>query len=310
MKHCDLQQVFMPAKLIVSTVKTPAAALGFIPAIDSSYVFNEEFLNNVLLFLDKPLNDALYIAGPSGCGKTSAVLQIAARLKWSVEQVTFSNRSEVQDLLGHFSVQDRNVTFNYGPLSRAMLNGSILLLNEIDLVNPGDLALLNDVIEGRPLCILQNGGEIVFPHPFFRVIATANTKGSGDESGFYNGTRILNQAFLDRWRFIECSYPDEKFERILLKNKIPGLNGELINKLLQFALELRRVSTERTESIGSLSAPFSTRVLLRLAGLLAQSSKLNIYAALDLAYASRLSQIEREYVKRLCFDVFGSQERR
>lgn len=310
MEQFDLHKVFMPVKPIIGTIKKPAEARGFIPVIDSSYVFNEEFLNNVLLFLDNPINDALYISGPSGCGKTSAVLQIAARLRWSVEQVTFSNRSEVQDLLGHFSVRDRNVTFHYGPLSRAMLNGSILLLNEIDLVNPGDLALLNDVIEGRPLCILQNGGEIVFPHPFFRVIATANTKGSGDDSGFYNGTRILNQAFLDRWRFIECSYPEEKIERLLLKNKIPSLKSDLIDKLLQLTLELRRVSTERTESIGSLSAPFSTRVLLRLAGLLAQSSKLNIYAALDLAYASRLSQIEREYVKRLCFDVFGSQERR
>ena len=308
MEQFDLHKAFMPAKPIVGTIKKPAAALGFIPAIDSSYVFNEEFLNNVLLFLDNPLNDALYISGPSGCGKTSAVLQIAARLRWSVEQVTFSNRSEVQDLLGHFSVRDRNVTFHYGPLSRAMLNGSILLLNEIDLVNPGDLALLNDVIEGRPLCILQNGGEIVFPHPFFRVIATANTKGTGDDSGFYNGTRILNQAFLDRWRFIECSYPEEKFERLLLKNKIPSLKSDLIDKLLQLTLELRRVSTESSDSITSLSAPFSTRVLLRVAGLLAQSSKLSIYTALDLAYASRLSKIEREYVKRLCFDVFGSKE--
>ena len=308
MEHIDLLQAFLPVKPIIKTIKSPASGLGFIPAIDSSYIFNEEFLNNVLLFLDSPLNDALYIAGPSGCGKTSAILQIAARLKWPVEQVTFSNRSEIQDLLGHFSVQDRNVTFHYGPLSRAMLNGSILLLNEIDLVNPGDLALLNDVIEGRPLCILQNGGEIVFPHPLFRVIATANTKGAGDESGFYNGTRILNQAFLDRWRFIECRYPDEKFERCLIKNKVPALKDDLIDKLLQLTLELRRVSTERSESIGSLSAPFSTRVLLRIVGLLAQSAKVSIYAALDMAYASRLPSVEREYVKRLCFDVLGSKE--
>lgn len=307
MEEIDLHQAFYPAEPLIKMMKIPDGRFGFIPQADPHFIFNEAFLNKILLFLENPLNDALFITGPSGCGKTSMILQIAARLKWSVEQVTFSSRSEVQDLLGHFSVAAGNVSFCYGPLSRAMLNGSILLLNEIDLVNPGDLALLNDVIEGRPLCILQNGGEIVFPHRFFRVIATANTKGTGDESGFYTGTRILNQAFLDRWRFIGCDYPDLSFERRLLKNKAPSLTDEFIDKLLQLTEELRRVSSECADSLGTLSAPFSTRVLLRVVGLLTQSSGISVYDALEWAFAARLPKIEREYVKRLCFDVFGSK---
>ncbi len=46
--------------------------------------------------------------------------------------------------------------FVYGALATAMREGHVLLINEIDLMNPAELSGLNDVLEGRPLVISAN----------------------------------------------------------------------------------------------------------------------------------------------------------
>lgn len=282
---------------------------GHIPPIDEKYVFELGSLEEVLLFLAHPFKDCLYISGPAGCGKTSLILQIAARLGWGVEQITLSNKSESLDLIGHQTLRQGELVYEYGPLTKAMIYGEILILNEIDLVAPGDLAALNDVLEGKPLTIVGNNGEIIYPHKSFRVVATANTKGYGDSEGFYSGARILNQAFLDRFRFMVVDYPQANVEKIMLMHNFANLGEDFCNKLVRFARELRRVLKNSSESgVNQLSAPFSTRILLRIGAIMNLSKPINIQKAVDSCYSLRLPKIEREYVQRLCNDIFGHSE--
>ena len=49
--------------------------------------------------------------------------------------------------------------------SFVMRYGAIILLNEIDLTSPEIAAGLNSVLDGSPLCIAENGGELIVPHP-------------------------------------------------------------------------------------------------------------------------------------------------
>ncbi|MBO0180522.1 AAA family ATPase, partial [Vibrio parahaemolyticus] len=95
------------------------------------------------------------------------------------------------------------------PLAIAMREGHVLLINEVDLVDPAELSGLNDILEGRPLVIAQNGGEIIKPHPMFRVIVTGNSTGSGDPSGLYQGVMMQNLAAMDRYRFSVVPYMAE-----------------------------------------------------------------------------------------------------
>lgn len=223
-------------------VKVPYHApecLSNVPLINHSYVFEPELLTNILMFLDSPGHDSLYLSGPSGCGKTSVVFEIAARLKWPLESITLSQRTEVADLIGRNVLRNGELTYEYGPLAKAMIYGEILLLNEIDLLSPGELSALNDVLEGKTLTVVGNGGEKLYPGEGFRIIATANTKGFGDDTGFYQGARSQNQAFLDRWHFIECNYSSNKQEFAMISAAFPSINQDFVKLLLRWANVIR-----------------------------------------------------------------------
>ena len=57
-----------------------------VPKLDSSYMFQREFVRDIRAWLMEPDGDGLYISGPTGCGKTSGVMQLAARLNWPVSR--------------------------------------------------------------------------------------------------------------------------------------------------------------------------------------------------------------------------------
>lgn len=306
--NISLKQVFNCQKLLLDNVELDLELIPErTPEVNPFYVFELETLNKVLMYLIHPFNDCLYISGPSGCGKTSIVLQIASRLGWAVEQITLSNKCESLDLIGHSTLKNGSLVFEYGALTRAMIHGEILILNEIDTMSPSDLSVLNDVLDGKPLTITQNNGEIIHPHKNFRVIATANSKGYGDETGFYNGVRVLNQAFMDRFRYIDVDYAKPAVEVVALHSACPNIELDMIKKLVTFANNIRQVIKQGIENgLTQISAPFSTRVLLKIGNILNLGIQgLDIHEIIQDCYSKRLPPLEYEYINRLANDVFG-----
>ncbi len=189
----------------------------FSPTIDSNYEFHDSSRDVVVWFLmDKP--EPLYLYGPTGCGKSSLVRQLAARLNFPVFEITGHERLEISDLIGHLTVKNGNIKFEDGPLTKAMRVGGLFQFNELDLCSPATLAGLNTILDGSPLCIPENGGELIQPAETFRFVATANTNGSSDDTGLYQGTLRQNLAFLDRFMLVESHYPQAKVEETILAN--------------------------------------------------------------------------------------------
>ena len=172
-------------------------ASSYTPKADPNYVFHDSSRDIIVWFLTQ--NEPLYIYGYQGCGKSTCIKQLAARLNYPVFEITGHGRLEFADLVGHLSMENGNMTFQYGPLALAMRYGGICLINEIDLTSPEIAAGLNGILDGSPLCIAENGGELIEPHPMFRFAATANTNGAGDDTGLFQGTQRQNAAFLDRF---------------------------------------------------------------------------------------------------------------
>lgn len=287
----------------------------FIPKISDSYVFRKDFIREVNAFLKDPSGDALYITGPTGSGKTSGITEMAGRLNWPVQQITAHGRMELTDLIGfHALKSDKpgetpSMKFMYGPLSVAMREGHILLINEVDLADPAELAGLNDILEGRPLVIAQNGGEIINPHPMFRVVVTGNSTGSGDSTGLYQGVMMQNLAAMDRYRFINVGYLDAETELKILEKVTPNLPVAIRTGLIGIANKVRTLFVGDADNDGHLSITMSTRTVIRWAKLtLAFRGAPNALGyALDQALLIRASKEEREAIIRISKDIFGEQ---
>ena len=164
----DSGQVFS-GKPSGKQIRGYAKPSAYTPAIDPDYIFHESSRDVAVWFCNP--TEPLYVFGPVGAGKTSLIKQLAARLNYPVFEVTGHGRLEFADLAGHLTVQNGSMAFEYGPLALAMRYGGILLFNEIDLTSPEVAAGLNSVLDGSPLCIAENGGELLTPHPMFRFVA-------------------------------------------------------------------------------------------------------------------------------------------
>ena len=287
-------------------IKGFSAPCSHTPATDPTYLFHDAIRELVVWFMNP--SDPLYVFGPTGSGKTSLIRQVAAKLNYPVFDVTGHNRLEFNDLAGHLSVENGSMRFQYGPLALAMKFGGLFLLNELDLLDPATVTGLNGVLDGAPLCLPENGGELITPHPMFRFIATANTNGAADETGLYEGTLRQNLAFMDRFWLCEISYPHPDAETQLLERLAPSLPADLRRTMVDFANQVRRLfigEGDNQQPGETIEITFSTRTLIRWANLtqrfqpLARLGVQPVSYALDRALGYRASRSTRALLHEL-----------
>lgn len=312
-KDLDAGLVFS-GKASGNTVRGYAAPTVYTPAIDREFIFHDGCRDMVVWFLNP--GEPLYVYGPVGCAKTTSVKQLAARLNYPVFEVTGHGRLEFADLAGHLTVKNGEMAYEYGPLALAMRYGGLFLLNEIDLVSPEVIAGCNGILDGSPLCVAENGGELITPHPMFRFCATANTNGGGDDTGLYQGVQRQNAAFLDRFTLCEMGYPDPQVETSLLVKRFPALPPDLCAKMVSYANEVRGLfmGTVSTDNLSnSIEITFSTRSLLRWGALtlrfqpLARQGIQPVAYALDRALAYRACRETRAMLHELARRVFPQE---
>lgn len=260
-----------PEKLRITGFDTPGPLT---PPRNDRYRFRPSLLSDLLAWhrgiAPGRHHDGLWLTGPMGSGKSSLVVETAARLNLNLVQVNGKRRLEIADLVGHLTVIGGDVLFQDGPLTTALRHGWWLLVNEVDLVDPGELAGLNTVLDGGPLVIPDNGGEVVHPAPGFGLICTANTVGLGDRSGLYAGTRQMNAALLDRFWTVEVDYPEASEEARVIRETVPDLPAEIVGKMVEVANEVRRLFAGGGDEGRQIETTFSTRTLVRWAYLTRQ----------------------------------------
>ena len=156
----------------------------------------------------------VYISGLSGNGKTFMVEQAAAKLNREFIRVQINPETDEDDLIGGFRLINGETVFSKGPVLKAMENGAILLLDEIDRAT-NKIMCLQGILEGKPV-LVKKTGETVTPAPGFNVIATANTKGKGSEDGRFTAASIIDDAFLERFTVAV----DQQFPAVSVEKKI------------------------------------------------------------------------------------------
>lgn len=203
----------------------------------------------------------IFITGLSGNGKTTMVEQICAKLKRECIRVNISIETDEDDLVGGSTLIDGNVTFREGPVITAMRRGAILLLDEIDR-GSNKLMCIQGILEGKAYFNKKNG-EVITPAKGFNIIATANTKGRGNEDGKYIAAQILDEAFLERFPItVEQEYPSAVTERKIIINNMEHfkcLDEEFADKLVSWAEIIRKTYVE-----GAIDEIISTRRLVHI----------------------------------------------
>lgn len=184
-----------------------------------------------------------FITGLSGNGKTLMVEQACAKQRREMIRVNITKETDEDDLLGGFRLIDGQTVFVYGPVIEAMERGAILLLDEVDLGST-NIMCLQPVLEGKGI-FLKKVGRYVKPQPGFSVMATANTKGKGNDDGRFVGTNVLNEAFLDRFPItIEQPYASTATEKKILRKHMEVLgvvDEDFIDKLVQWSGDIRKL---------------------------------------------------------------------
>ena len=183
-----------------------------------------------------------YISGLSGNGKTFMVEQACAKVGKEFIRVQINPETDEDDLLGGFRLINGETVFSKGPVLKAMENGAILLLDEIDRAT-NKIMCLQGILEGKPV-LVKKTGEVVTPAEGFNVIATANTKGKGSEDGRFTAASIIDDAFLERFTIsLDQQFPSLNIEKkIVLKHmaKFDAIDSDFADKLVTWADIIRK----------------------------------------------------------------------
>lgn len=209
-------------------------------AIDPDYWFDPAMLKKLLRWVyGESSRRNLLLIGDAGVGKSSVIVEIAGRLNIPVYQLACSGKTRFQHLVGSRELVGGETKWVDGPLTRAMREGGILLMDEVTRMDTGEQMNLAAVLDARSALTIPDTGEVVRPHPRFRVAATGNSGGFGDESGAYAGEKPSSFAFLDRFQKMRVNPMPTAVEVDLLR-KASGLPDEIIALMSRLATEVRK----------------------------------------------------------------------
>lgn len=260
-----------PAVMHLAQPKLKVEVDNLVPKKDATYVAFG-FHKDLTTILSSKNFYPVFITGLSGNGKTTMVEQVCASLKREAIRVNISIETDEDDLIGGNTLIDGNVVYREGPVLLAMKRGAVLILDECDR-GSNKLMCLQAILEGKPY-FNKKTGETVYPAPGFNIVATANTKGQGSDSGKYMSAQILDDAFLERFAVtIEQEYPSVKVEKKIVMKKmerVEKVDEDFADKLVAWSDIIRKtfkegaiddlISTRRLEHIVNAFAMFGSRM--------------------------------------------------
>lgn len=167
---------------------------------------------------------------------------------------------DVAPILDRVKMTQMRVEFEPGPLLRAITDGELVIIDEVNMLSPEVTSILHGLLDWQKTVCVPGLGPVK-AHPDFRVIGAMNLG--------YSGTKTMNEAFQDRFRSIKVNYLPEKqlvklfmgqgIEKITAKklaDVFAGLTDRVKNgDISESCVSLRaliRAGREYQEGLGSL----------------------------------------------------------
>lgn len=274
-----------------------------VPAIDEAYRFNPDVTLAILAGFTR--NRRVMVQGLHGTGKSTHIEQVAARLNWPCMRVNLDGHISRLDLVGRDAIVLRDgvqiTAFQEGIVPWSLQRPMALVFDEYDAGRPDVMFVIQRLLERDGQFTLLDQNRVIAPHPLFRLFATANSQGLGNQDGLYHGVQLLNHAQLDRWNIVaRLDYlPRDEEVRIVLA-RVPSRGQQQVEAMVAVAQLTRRGFAN-----GDLSMLMSPRTVINWA------ENCEIFA--DSALAFRLSFLnkcdphERSLVAEFYQRCFGEE---
>ena len=226
------------------------------PAVDQDYIWPAS-TGMILAQLNR--GRPVFLSGPKGCGKTSFGEQLAARQHRPFVRISCHEQTDAATLVG-MTVPDGNngVRWQDGILASAIRRpGTLILIDEPSVSRPGALFAFQSVLDASRALVSEETGERIPVADGVSFILADNTRGSGDETGTYAGTRMINGATMDRCGILVLFGwlpPDQEAQAISARAKCPL---ELAEYIVTFA-----TTTRQAAEAGRLTSGLGPRRLI------------------------------------------------
>ena len=158
-----------------------------------------------------------------------------------MHQVNCSVDLDAESLLGFKTIKtneqgQQEIIFIDGPVIKAMREGHILYIDEINMAKPETLPILNGVLDYRRQLTNPFTGEIIKAAPGFNVIAAINEG--------YVGTLPMNEALKNRFIVIQVDYIGGDILKDVIKQQSQLQDDDIIKKIIKFNEDLRTMSKQ------------------------------------------------------------------
>jgi cobaltochelatase CobS len=276
-----------------------------VPELDSTYKFDPDTTMAILAGFSH--NRRVMVQGYHGTGKSTHIEQVASRLNWPAVRVNLDSHISRIDLIGKDAIKlkdGKQVTdFQEGILPWALRNPTAIVFDEYDAGRADVMFVIQRVLEVDGKLTLLDQNQVIDPHPYFRIFATANTVGLGDTTGLYHGTQQINQGQMDRWSLVATlNYLSVEAESQIVLSKNPHYNNDAGRKTVKQMVKVADL-TRTAFMNGDLSTVMSPRTVIAWA----QNAEIfrNVGYAFRLSFLNKCDELERQTVAEFyqrCFD--------
>lgn len=279
----------------------------FVPQIDANYIFDPK--TTVAILAGFVFNSRVLIQGMHGTGKSTHIEQVAARLNWPCVRINFDSQITRLDLVGKDVIklkEGKQITeFKEGIIPFAVRRNIALVLDEYDAIKTDVSFVIHRLLENEGKFALLEENQVITPNQHFRLFATSNTLGAGDDLGIYHGTNLINQAQMDRWNIaIALNYLKEKQELEILQKKLPFLNSKLHQDTAKLMVRLANLTREAFRN-GDISTLISLRTLISWGGNIQIFN--SIKEAFTLSFYNKVIDDEKPVIREFYQRVFGEE---
>jgi len=187
------------------------------------------------------------LKGPTGCGKTRFLEHMAWQLRRPLVTVSCHEDLTSSDLVGRFLLEGTETVWQDGPLTRAVKAGAICYLDEIVEARTDSTVVIHSLTDHRRRLTIEKKGQEIEAHEDFLLVISYNP-------GYQTVLKDLKPSTKQRFIAINFDFPSEEIERRIIANEVPGIDEELIAKLVAAGRKARLLKDHGLEESASTRA--------------------------------------------------------